>query len=375
MSTGGRFLASQPEKKGKGWVRTVLIILAVILALVLVIGGFIFSKFNKIPRAEMGDNNLSAGDLAGLLVEETTEATAAEPTEATEPKPTTPDYGTTGKVINVLLIGQDAREGEDSKNADTMILVTVNKQTKKITMTSFLRDSLVYIENFVDSDGVTHSGRTKMTLCYALGYKWGGDLGAMRMIDGVIERNFGAKVDRNIEVNMDAFDACINAIGGVTITLDEDEVKYMNDYFKDYDDRVFEVGDNLVDGWAAEVYVRTRHSSNGDNDFNRTDRQRAVIAQVLDKVKGMSLVQINALVNKLLPKVLTDMTNADIASYIAELLPLLPDMTLDSLQCPNEDMDRRGKVIDLFGDGIEHSVLYFDENKAKKIVTKITEAD
>ena len=116
---------------------------------------------------------------------------------------------------------------------------------------------------------------------------------------------------------MDAFDACINAIGGVTITLDEDEVKYMNDYFKDYDDRVFEVGDNLVDGWAAEVYVRTRHSSNGDNDFNRTDRQRAVIAQVLDKVKAMSLVQINALVNKLLPKVLTDMTNADIASYIA----------------------------------------------------------
>ena len=375
MSTGGRFLASQPEKKGKGWVRTVLIILAVILALVLVIGGFIFSKFNKIPRAEMGDNNLSAGDLAGLLVEETTEATEAEPTETTEPKPTAPDYGTTGKVINVLLIGQDAREGEDSKNADTMILVTVNKQTKKITMTSFLRDSLVYIENFVDSDGVTHSGRTKMTLCYALGYKWGGDLGAMRMIDGVIERNFGAKVDRNIEVNMDAFDACINAIGGVTITLDEDEVKYMNDYFKDYDDRVFEVGDNLVDGWAAEVYVRTRHSSNGDNDFNRTDRQRAVIAQVLDKVKGMSLVQINALVDELLPKVLTDMTNADIASYIAELLPLLPDMTLDSLQCPNEDMDRRGKVIDLFGDGIEHSVLYFDENKAKKIVTKITEAD
>ena len=375
MSTGGRFLASQPEKKGKGWVRTVLIILAVILALVLVIGGFIFSKFNKIPRAEMGDNNLSAGDLAGLLVEETTEATEAEPTETTEPKPTAPDYGTTGKVINVLLIGQDAREGEDSKNADTMILVTVNKQTKKITMTSFLRDSLVYIENFVDSDGVTHSGRTKMTLCYALGYKWGGDLGAMRMIDGVIERNFGAKVDRNIEVNMDAFDACINAIGGVTITLDEDEVKYMNDYFKDYDDRVFEVGDNLVDGWAAEVYVRTRHSSNGDNDFNRTDRQRAVIAQVLDKVKAMSLVQINALVDELLPKVLTDMTNADIASYIAELLPLLPDMTLDSLQCPNEDMDRRGKVIDLFGDGIEHSVLYFDENKAKKIVTKITEAD
>ena len=87
MSTGGRFLASQPEKKGKGWVRTVLIILAVILALGLIIGGFAFSKLNKIKRAQMGDNNLSAGDLAGLLVEETTEATETEPTETTEPKP------------------------------------------------------------------------------------------------------------------------------------------------------------------------------------------------------------------------------------------------------------------------------------------------
>ena len=132
-------------------------------------GGHIGAWADHRRLCQMGDNNLSAGDLAGLLVEETTEATEAEPTETTEPKPTAPDYGTTGKVINVLLIGQDAREGEDSKNADTMILVTVNKQTKKITMTSFLRDSLVYIENFVDSDGVTHSGRTKMTLCYALG--------------------------------------------------------------------------------------------------------------------------------------------------------------------------------------------------------------
>ena len=374
MSNGGRFLASQPEKKGKPWVKVLLIVLAVMLLLAAVGGGFVLSKMNKIKRAERGDNNLSSDDLAGLLVEETTESTTA-PTQATETEPTQPDYGTTGKVINVLLIGQDAREGEDSKNADTLILVTVNKETKKITMTSFLRDSFVYIENFADSSGVIHNGRTKMTLCYALGYKWGGDLGAMEMIDSVIERNFGAKVDHNIEVNMDAFDACINALGGVTITLDEDEVKYMNDYFKNYDDRVFEVGDNLVDGWAAEVYVRTRHANNGDNDFNRTDRQRAVIAQVLEKVKGMSLVQINNLIDELLPMVLTDMSNTDMTNYVMELLPLLPEMTLDSIQCPNEDMDRRGKIMDLFGDGIEHSVLLFDEAKAKKIITKITEAD
>ena len=374
MSKGGRYLTPKPEKRGKPWLTALVIILAVILVVGAAGAGFAISKMNKIRRAEQGENKLSAEDLSGLLVEDPTVEMEPE-TQPTEPKPTDPDWGKMGKVINVLLIGQDAREGEDSKNSDTVILITVNKETKKIHMTSFLRDTMVYIPTVYDTNGTPHSGRTKLTLAYAMGYKWGGDLGAMEIMDKVIERNFGAKIDHNIEVNMEAFDACINAIGGVTITLDEDEARYMNDYFKQYDDRVFEVGDNLVDGWAAEVYVRTRHANNGDNDFNRTDRQRAVVGQVLEKVKGMSLAQINKLIDTLLPMVLTDMTNSDMTNYVMELLPLLPEMTLESLQCPNEEMGRYGKSIDLFGDGVQHSVLYFDETKAKNIITAITEAD
>ena len=376
MSKGGYFLAPKPEKKTKPWV----IVVAVILAVVILIGAlgtwFVISKMNKIQRAEKGDNQLSSDDLSGMLVEDdtATEATTA-PTETTVPKETRPDYGKTGKVINVLLVGQDAREGEESKNADTMLLVTVNKETKKINMTSFQRDTLVYIPTVYDTNGTPHSGRTKMTLAYALGYKWGGDLGAMEIIDKVIERNFGAIVDKNVEVDMDAFDACINALHGVDIELNADEVKYLNDYFKDYPDRVYKEGVNKLDGWAAEMYARTRHSTNADNDFNRTNRQRAVVAAVLEKVKTMSLLEINALVDQLLPMVLTDMSNTDITTYITELLPLLPEMTLESLQCPNKDMDMYGKVIDLFSNGEQHAVLYFDENKAKAIVTAITEAD
>ena len=377
MSKGGYFLAPKPEKKTKPWV----IVVAVILAVVILIGAlgtwFVISKMNKIQRAEKGDNQLSSDDLSGMLVEDDTPATeaATEPKESTEPKETEPNFGKTGKVINVLLIGQDAREGEESKNADTMLLVTVNKETKKINMTSFQRDTLVVIPTVYDTNGNPHDGRTKMTLAYALGYKWGGDLGAMEIIDKVIERNFGAIVDKNIEVDMDAFDACINALHGVDIELNADEVKYLNDYFKDYPDRVYKEGVNKLDGWAAEMYARTRHSTNADNDFNRTNRQRAVVAAVLEKVKTMSLLEINSLVDQLLPMVLTDMSNADITTYITELLPLLPEMTLESLQCPNKDMDMYGKVIDLFSNGEQHAVLYFDENKAKAIGTASTEAD
>ena len=378
MKKGGHYL----EKKMSNqlvWVKRVIFVLILALLVVALTAGFVYSKMSKIRKAQDGPNQLTDDVLAGLLAEDPTGSYAddfeTEPMDTTVPKETSPDYGKTGKVINVLLIGQDAREGEESKNADTVILVTINKETKKITMTSFLRDAYVSLNGLEDINGSLHYGATKLTLVYAMGYMYGGDLGAMHLMDRVIEKNFGPVVDHNIEVSMDAFDACINALGGVTINLDEDEAKYMNNYFKDYDDRVYEAGENLLDGWAAEVYVRTRHANYGDNDFNRTDRQRAVVAQVLEKVKNKSLLEINKLVDSLLPFVLTDMSNTDMTNYILEILPLLPEMTLDSIQCPNEDMDRWGEVRDIFGDGLEQSILNFDSNKAKAILIPITECD
>lgn len=375
MSKGGRFLEQKEPEKSKTWIKVVAIVLAVIILIGALAAWFVVSKMNKIQKAQMAENQLSEEDLAGLLVEDPTQATETTPTETTATKPTDPDYGKMGKVINVLLIGQDAREGEDSKNSDTVILVTVNKETKKITMTSFLRDSYVTLNNVVDVNGKSHSGSTKLTLAYALGYQWGGTLGAMQVMDQVIHNNFGPVVDHNIEVDMEAFDACINALHGITITLDEDEAKYMNNYFKDYDDRVFEVGDNLVDGWAAEAYVRTRHANNGDNDYNRTARQRAVVAQVLEKVKNMSVLEINSLVDELLPLVSTDMTNSDMTNYVMELLPILKDMTLDSIQCPNKEMGLWGELADIFHDGEQHSIQHFDPAKCKEILVPITECD
>lgn len=378
MRNGGRFLAQRNHKK-PAWTKILGAVLLVTLLLVALTAGFVYSKMSKIRKAQNGPNQLTDDVLAGFLAEDPTGSYAddfeTEPMDTTVPKETSPDYGKTGKVINVLLIGQDAREGEESKNADTVILVTINKETKKITMTSFLRDAYVSLNGLEDINGSLHYGATKLTLVYAMGYMYGGDLGAMHLMDRVIEKNFGPVVDHNIEVSMDAFDACINALGGVAINLDEDEAKYMNNYFKDYDDRVYEAGENLLDGWAAEVYVRTRHANYGDNDFNRTDRQRAVVAQVLEKVKNKSLLEINKLVDSLLPFVLTDMSNKDMTNYILEILPLLPEMTLDSIQCPNEDMDRWGEVRDIFGDGLEQSILNFDSNKAKAILIPITECD
>ena len=95
----------------------------------------------------------------------------------------------------------------------------------------------------------------------------------------------------------------------------------------------------------------------------------------MEKVKNKSLLEINKLLDTLLPLVLTDMTNADMTNYIIEILPLLPEMTLESVQCPNEDMDRWGEVRDIFNDGQPQSILNFNSNKAKAVLLPITECD
>ena len=70
MRKGGRFLAPQPDKKGKTWLTVLVILLAVVLLVGAIGAGFVVSKLNRIQRAQRGDNNLSADDLSGLLVDD-----------------------------------------------------------------------------------------------------------------------------------------------------------------------------------------------------------------------------------------------------------------------------------------------------------------
>lgn len=108
--------------------------------------------------------------------------------------------------------------------------------------------------------------------------------------------------------------------------------------------------------------------------MNKIQKAQRSDNQLTDEVLA-NLLEINRLVDDLLPLVLTDMSNSDMTNYILEILPLLPEMTLESLQCPNEDMDRWGQLKDIFNNGQEQSILNFSSAKAKEILLPITECD
>ena len=206
-------------------------------------------------------------------------------------------------IINIMLIGQDRRPGEGRTRS-------VNKKTKELTLTSFMRDLYIAIPGYYD-DKMNHS------------YRYGG----MKLLDKCLETNFGVKVDGNIEVDFEGFTDVIDLVGGVDIYLSNSEAN--NLIAQGYR---AQKGMNHLSGEAALAYARNRSVGNGD--FTRTERQRNVLNAIFEKCRGMSLSQLQNLMEKALPMITTDLTNRQILDYLTDLVPMLGDMKLNTSRIP-----------------------------------------
>lgn len=211
-------------------------------------------------------------------------------------------------LINIMLVGQDRRPGEYYlTRSDAMILCSFNKQDNSLTMTSFMRDLYVQIP------GV---GGNKMNHAYAVG--------GMELLKQTMLLNFGVKVDAVVEVDFSAFQQVVNRLGGVGITLSAEEAEYMNqkyDLEKTESNWPLKAGYNHLSGGQALFYSRIRYV--GNNDFERTERQRTVLLALINGIKNKGAGELVSLAWEMLPMFRTDMTNAQIFDYIPTLLPML----------------------------------------------------
>ncbi len=213
------------------------------------------------------------------------------------------DIYTSKNVINVLLLGLDSEDAlEIGGRSDSMILVSLNKETKKINMISFFRDSWCY----------TNAGGYDTYNKLNASYYYGGPNG---IID-TIERNFKINIDYYVAVDFSSFTDIINALGGVKVEVQEYEAEYINSTTV----HTIESGPEVVlDGWEALVFARIRQSDS-DSDVSRTRRQRMVITSFIDSVKGASISQLNEVLDLLFQYVKTDLTKMQIISYATQAL-------------------------------------------------------
>lgn len=213
-------------------------------------------------------------------------------------------------VFNILLIGSDTRKTDGRRGlSDAMIIISINKKTKTTTATSILRD--IYLQ-------IPGKQNNRINAAYALG-------GADLLMD-TIEQNFKIQVDRYASIDFFAFIDIVDAVGGVTLEVTEKEIPVINKYITEINrltnqeetlDHLIEPGTLLLNGKQALGYARNRYI--GNNDFERTARQRRVLEQVFHKIKDIGLLELNSLMNKILPQVTTNLTQGEIFSMILSL--------------------------------------------------------
>ena len=205
-------------------------------------------------------------------------------------------------VTNILLIGNDSRENGEDGRSDAMILLSISNKTKKIYMTSLLRDMYVEIPGHKDN---------RLNAAYSYG--------GAELLMQTIEQNFDIHISRYVLVNFEAFANLVDAVGGVDLELTGKEVEYVNGYLVEYNillgrpegtDYFDDLSGGMVhlNGPQALAYCRNRYIG---TDFGRTERQRKVLTEVIHKLPKGVLMNPKGLIDGLMPNLTTNLTQAE----------------------------------------------------------------
>lgn len=205
------------------------------------------------------------------------------------------------KVFNILLIGCDAREEGGRGRSDSIILISINKESEQLIATSIMRD--IYVE-------IPGHGNNRINAAYAYG-------GADLLVE-TVEKNFKIQIDRYASVDFFVFMDIVDQMGGVDLEISDEEFLVANAYINELNVLLDEPygtdwlpggGPHHLNGKQALGYSRIRYV--GDADFERTKRQRTVLEQIFNKVKDYNLIELNSLLNIILPEITTDLTEGE----------------------------------------------------------------
>lgn len=283
-------------------------------------------------------------------------------------------------VLNILLISTDERtdavndwdafthlneldgtrattEFSSDARADSLILVSLNIAKDTIKLVSIERATGVPIAlpGYEDEyDWITHT------------FRYGG----ARLTMDTVEDCLNVEVDHYIRINFNSFVQIVDAVGGVDIELTELEAAALNWEVPSNSMLIVnkvDPGWNHFDGYTALQYARLREI---DDDWQRVVRQRVVIQAVLDQVRSASVLELDELLNAVLPMVQTNFTRTEIAALLVQLPSFLGAQT-EQMSLPAQGtygvrygMDNRLMYDPDWGANIDilHRFLYQDED-------------
>ena len=275
------------KKKKRKWLKVLgIILLTIILIIALLIGSaymYIRSKLSKMNTVQLDESQL------GITAEASTKLS---------------------EYRNIAIFGVDSREDDYGKGnrSDCIIIASINNETKEVRLISVYRDTYVNIQGH---------GLDKITHAYSYG--------EAPLAINTLNTNLDLNISEFVTVNFDSVSDAVDALGGVTIDIEDDEIKYINNYIDataqithKTSSHITSAGKQNLDGVQAVAYSRIRYTEGWD--YKRTERMRTVIEAMANKLKSENIVEINKFIDVIFPKVYTNMDQKTVMSMIPDMI-------------------------------------------------------
>ena len=284
--TSGKKSSSRRAKKRKKAKMITFAIEALILVVLLLVL-YVLNRTERFSKVVFDDKVVQ--DSVNELTEETLE--------------------TMEEYTNIALFGLDTRQAGSlgkGNRSDTIMVASINNQTKDVKIVSIYRDSYLNLAN------------DKYRKCNEA-YSIGGPEQAVAMLN----MNLDLKIDHYMSVDFLAVSEVVDLLGGIEIDVDEYEIEHLNNYTVETSkvtgkktNKLKSTGLQTLDGVQATSYCRIRYTA-GD-DFKRTERQREVLETIAKKAKTMSVSQLDEIIKAVFPMCATNMTVDQLLAIAAD---------------------------------------------------------
>ncbi len=287
-SASSRKKGSSRKKAARKKKRFIIFGVEIFLLLVMVAGFYVVRQLDRFQRPTVDPEKVKINE---SIAEETVQ--------------------TMSGYTNVALFGLDTRiAGQLGKGnrSDTMIIASINNDTKEVRLVSVYRDTYLDLTN------------GKFNKCNGA-YSAGGPEQAI----GMLNKNLDLDIQYYMSVDFAALTETIDLLGGIYIDVDESEIGHLNNYTVETSkvtgvetQKLTQAGLQLLDGVQATSYCRIRYTA-GD-DFKRTERQREVIMEIVNTAKKANITQINEIINAVFSKIATNYTNEQLLQMAPEMI-------------------------------------------------------
>ncbi|MGN8981144.1 LCP family protein [Enterococcus villorum] len=229
-------------------------------------------------------------------------------------------------IINVALIGSDARSNDENGRSDSLMVAQYNQKTKQAKLISIMRDSYVDIPGY---------GQDKINAAYSYG--------GIDLLNQTLKENFKLEAPYYASITFQDFIDCVDELfpAGVKIDAEKD---------LDLDGVYIKKGEQTMDGNTLLQYARFREDEEGD--FGRIRRQQQVIKSISNQLKDVtSILKLPKAIGKLLGSIKTNLPESILIDCGMDFLK--DDKTIDTLSIPVDgswnfnDYTPSGSVLEL----------------------------